>query len=346
VSDNSKLSDMIMRARPMASELVTTTAQQVATPVSGLSAEAMDYARSAAAENTKRAYRPAWKDFADWCEQHGTSALPATPAAVGSFLAERASGAGGAKPLKVSTLALRLVAIVKAHRLAGHRLDTGHPAIRETMQGIRRKHGTAPAKKEAAVSAVIRDAVDVLAKRPGLRPLRDRALLLVGFAAALRRSELVALDVADLAFEKEGVVLTLRRAKTDQEGKGAEIAIPFGASDRTCPVLALKAWLKAGGIEAGAIFRAVNKSGALGLARLSDKDVARVVKAAVASAGYDPDAYAGHSLRSGFITTAARAGVPEAHIQNQSRHRSLLVLRGYIRRGSLFVDNAAGKVGL
>jgi integrase len=204
----------------------------------------------------------------------------------------------------------------------------------------------AAAKKDAAVSAVIRDAVDVLAKQPGLRPLRDQALLLVGFAAALRRSELVALDVADVAFVLEGLILTLRRAKTDQEGRGAEIAIPFGSSERTCPVLTLGAWLKASGIDADAVFRSVNRHGGLGAARLTDQVVALPVKGAVEAAGYDPAPYAGHSLRSGFITTAARAGVPEAHIQNQSRHRSLQVLRGYIRRGSLFVDNAAARVGL
>lgn len=330
----------------MASELVTATAQPVTPAAVQLSAEALDYAREAAAENTKRAYRAAWQDFDGWCAARGIAPLPAVPELVGSYLAECASGSGGKEPVKVSTLSLRLVAIGKAHRLSGHHLDTRHPAIRETLQGIRRKHGTAPAKKEAAVAEKIRDAVDALARRPGLKPLRDRALLLVGFAAALRRSELVALDVADLAFVAEGVVLTLRRSKTDQEGKGTEIAIPYGASERTCPVLALSAWLKAAGIAEGAVFRSVTRHGGLGAARLSDRDVARVVKSSVALAGYDPDTYAGHSLRSGFITTAARAGVPEAHIQNQSRHRSLPVLRGYIRRGSLFVDNAAARVGL
>jgi integrase len=299
---------------------ITTVAQPPAAPVI-LSREARDYAREASAQNTRRAYRAAWQDFSGWCAATGVDPLPAMPEAVGSFLAARAG------THKAASLSMRLVAIGQAHRLAGHRLDTGHPAIRETMKGIRRKHGSAPAKKEAAVSAVIRDAVDGLAKRPGLRPLRDRALLLVGFAAALRRSELVALDVADVTFVQEGVILTLRRAKTDQE-------------------VTLKAWLKAAGIEAGPIFRAVSRHGLLGPLRLSDKDVARVVKASVAAAGYDPEVYGGHSLRSGFITSAARAGVAEAHIQNQSRHRSLPVLRGYIRRGSLFVDNAAAKVEL
>jgi integrase len=240
---------------------------------------------------------------------------------------------------------MRLVAIGQAHRLAGHRLDTGHPAIRATMKGIRRTHGTAPTKKDAAIDAVIRDAVNQLEKQPGLRPLRDRALLLIGFAAALRRSELVALDVVDLAFVAEGIILTLRRGKTDQEGRGVEIAIPYGRAPRTCSVLALRAWLEAAGVEAGAIFRNINRHGGMGT-RLSDRGVALVVKGAVKAAGYDPAIFAGHSLRSGFITTAARAGVPEAHIQNQSRHKSLPVLRGYIRRGSLFTDNAAAKVGL
>lgn len=322
------------------SEVVPVAAALPVEVGNALSAEAMDYARQASAPNTKRAYRAAWADFASWCGMTGLSPLPASPETVGTFLAQRAP------THKAASLNMRLAAIGQAHRLAGYRLDAGHPAIRETMKGIRRQHGTAVKKKDAATSTVIRDAVDRLAQMPGLRPLRDRALLLVGFAAALRRSELVALDVADLAFVAEGLILALRKAKTDQEGRGTEIAIPFGASDRTCPVLTLGAWLKTAGIEEGAVFRAVNRHGGLAATRLSDRDVARVVKDVVEAAGYDPAAYAGHSLRSGFITSAARAGVPEAHIQNQSRHKSLPVLRGYIRRGSLFVDNAAAKVGL
>jgi integrase len=224
-------------------------------------------------------YQAAWQDFIAWCEAAGLPSLPAVPETVGTFLAARAS------THKTASLGLRLVAIGQAHRLAGHRLDIRHPAIRETMKGIHRTHGTAPAKKDAAVSAVIRDAVDALAKRPGLRPLRDRALLLVGFAAALRRSELVALDVADVAFVPEGLILTLRRSKTDAEGRGVKIAIPFGSSERTCPVLTLGAWLKAVGIETGAVFRSANRHGGVSPARLLDRDVARVMKAAVEAAG-------------------------------------------------------------
>ncbi|MFC7738582.1 tyrosine-type recombinase/integrase [Roseomonas sp. GCM10028921] len=297
-------------------------------------------AREATSVNTRRAYRAAWADFTAWYEANGREALPAAPETVGTYLAARASS------LRAATLALRLVAIGQAHRLAGHRMDAGHPAIRKTLQGIRAVHGSAPRKKDAAVAAVIRDMADVLAKRPGLRAMRDRALLLVGFAAALRRSELVAFDVQDLAFVSEGLVVTIRRGRTDQEGRGVEIGIPFGISERTCPVLALRTWLYKAAIQEGAVFRSVNRHDRLGTARLSDRDVARVVKACVEAAGYDPTAFAGHSLRSGFITSAARAGVAERAIQNQSRHKSLPVLRGYIRRGSLFVDNAAARVGL
>ncbi|WP_198384229.1 site-specific integrase [Roseomonas sp. KE2513] len=324
----------------MGAELIPAVAAEVPVVAPALSVEARAYALEASALNTRRAYRAAWADFTTWCDATGHPPLPAPPETVGTFLAARAS------THKAASLSMRLVAIGQAHRLAGHRLDTGHPAIRETMKGIRRIHGTAPAKKDAAVADIIRDAVAELAKRSGLRPLRDRALLLVGFAAALRRSELVALDVADVAFVAEGMIVTLRRAKTDQEGRGTEIAVPFGRGARTCPVLALRAWLEAAGIEVGAVFRSVSRHGTLGPARLSDRDVARVVKASVEAAGYDPTTFAGHSLRSGFITTAAREGVAERHIQNQSRHKSLPVLRGYIRRGSLFVDNAAARVGL
>ncbi len=324
----------------MSSALIPAATLLPSAEASPLSEDALAYALRSSAENTKRAYTSAWNDFEAWCAEVGRASLPASPETVGTFLAARAG------THKAASLNMRLVAIGQAHRLKGYTLDTRSPAIRETMKGIRRAHGTAPAKKAAAVTDVLRDAISELSKVPGPRALRDRALLLVGFAGALRRSELVALDVADLRFVPEGLVLTLRRRKTDQEGRGTEIAIPFGQSERTCPVLALRAWLAAAAITSGPVFVSVNRHGGVGAARLSPVDVARAVKAAVGAAGYDPEEYAGHSLRSGFITSAARAGVAERHIQDQSGHRSLPVLRGYIRRGSLFADNAAAKVGL
>jgi site-specific recombinase XerD len=173
------------RNRAMSSAVTVSPAAPIPAIAAALSPQAMDDAREASAQNTRRTCRAAWQDFTAWCEAEGRPPLPASPETVGSVLAARASTHKAASP------DMRLVAIGQAHRLKGYRLDTAHPAIRETMKGIRRTHGTAPQKKDAAVSAVIRDAVDRLAQRPGLRPLRDRALLLVGFAAALRRSELV-----------------------------------------------------------------------------------------------------------------------------------------------------------
>jgi site-specific recombinase XerD len=312
--------------------------------VSDLSAtadRAADYARQARAANTRRAYAAAWSDFTGWCGARGLVALPAEAVTVGLYLADQAQAH------KVSTLRVRLVAISEAHRLQGHNLDTRHPAIRDVWAGIRRSHGTAPVQKAAATSEIIRDLVRVTGQ-DGLRALRDRALVLIGFAAALRRSELVALDVQDVTFRPEGVVLRLRRSKTDQEGAGVEVAIPCGQAALTCPVRALQAWLEAAEIGeiTSPLFFAINKAGRATPNRLSDRDVARVVKRLVEAAGYDPADYAGHSLRSGFATTAARAGVPEAEIMRQTRHRSLAVMRAYVRRGGLFLGNAAGQVGL
>ena len=209
---------------------------------------------------------------------------------------------------------MRLVAIRQAHRLAGHELRADHPAIRDVLQGIRRTHGTAPAKKEAAVTEIVRDAVRELAKAGhGLRSLRDRALLLVGFAAALRRSELVALDAADLAFTRDGLVLTLRRRKTDQEGQGTEIGVPFGAAAPTCPVRALQAWLDGGRHRGGAGLRVRHPAAAGppagGCPTATWRGRCRRRSPPPATT---PARFGGHSLRAGFATAAARAGVPES----------------------------------
>ena len=167
-----------------------------------------------------------------------------------------------------------------------------------------------------------------------------------GFAAALRRSELVALDAADVAEVAEGLVVTLRRSKTDQEGAGRSIGVPYGSRLPTCPVRALRAWREVAAISAGPLFRPIDRHGNISTARLSDRAVARVVQAAVSAAGFDPARFAGHSLRAGFATAAAGGGGEERTIAEQTGHRSMSVLRGYIRSGSLFRSNAAASVGL
>ena len=176
--------------------------------------------------------------------------------------------------------------------------------------------------------------------------VRDRALLLVGFAGAFRRSELVALDVDDMADTTDGLVVTIRRSKTDQEGAGEQIGIPYGSDPATCPVRSYRAWLDASGVTSGPVFRAVTRHGRMSDRRLGDAAVADVVKRCARVAGLDPCQFAGHSLRAGLITSAAEAGVAERDIMRQSRHKSVPVMRRYIRGATVWQANAAAAVGL
>ncbi len=296
------------------------------------------YARESRASNTRRAYRADWADFTAWCGVHGRTALPASPETLVLYLSDRAA------TLKTLTLQRRLTAISQAHKAADLDTPTADRAVRQIMTGIRRQNGTAQAGKAPAVTREIRAMVEHLP--PTLHGQRDRALLLLGFAGAFRRSELVSLDVADLTWSDDGLTVRLQRSKTDQEGAGRTIGIPYGSKPATCPVRAVRAWLAAAQVMEGPVFRGVDRHGHLRRTRLSDKTVARVVKNAAAAAGLDPARYAGHSLRAGLATAAAQAGVAERVIMAQTGHKSLPMVRKYIREGSLFTQNAAAEVGL
>jgi site-specific recombinase XerD len=297
----------------------------------------------AKAPNTLRAYRSDWADFTAWCERHGQRALPATGETVALYLSDLASTA------KVATLTRRMSAISQAHQVDDHESPIRSAAVRTLMAGIRRAKGTTPRQKAAAHIDTIRAMIGALDSSP--LALRDRALLLAGFAGAFRRGELVSLDREDLEFSTKGVVVTLRRSKTDQEAEGRKVAIPYGSNLATCPVRALEAWLgwsriHTGQIHTGPLFRSINRHGKMQPCRLSDKTVARVVKKHAAQCGLDPEAFAGHSLCAGFATSAGRAGVEERDIMRQTGHRSTVMVRRYIREGALFRDNAADRVGL
>ena len=307
------------------------------------------YVRAARAENTRRAYAADWRNFTAWASSAGLTPLPASPETVGLYLAAEAGR------LRPGTLARHLVAITAAHRAAGHQLDTRASAIRETLTGIKRTHGTSQSGKAPAVVADLKAMID--AQPDTLAGLRNRALLLLGFAGALRRSELVSLDVEDLELTSEGLVVTLRRSKTDQIGQGRQIGVPYGRRLKTCPVRSLQSWLEVADITSGAIFREttrgdrlasayMDKSGRQRGLRLSDKTVALVVKRAAKAAGFDPKKYAGHSLRGGLATSAAAAGASERSIMAATGHRSVQMVRRYIRAGELFRDNATATVGL
>lgn len=313
-------------------------AEHQAARLEDLGAKAASYIEKSKAENTRRAYRADWQDFAAWCEKYRRMALPASPDTVAYYLADRSL------KLKTSTLQRRLATIAEAHRAAGHELPTRHAQVKLVWAGIRREKGTAQAHVKPVLTKHIRLMVANLPA--SLLGVRDRALILLGFAGAMRRGELVGLDVDDLAIGDEGIVVIVRKSKTDQTGAGRKIGIPFGKYDETCPVRAVQAWLEQSGIGEGPVFRSVNKHGHVMEGRLSDKAVAAVVKRSLVAAGKSARRFAGHSLRAGLITQAAMSGVSERAIQEQSGHKSLAVMRRYIRDGSLFRENAAAKVGL
>jgi len=299
---------------------------------------ARHYARESRASNTRRAYRADWADFTTWSAAHGRTALPASPASVVLYLSDRAA------TLKPATLQRRLAAISQAHKAADLDAPTTDRAVRRVMTGIRREKGSAQSGKAPAVT---RDIKAMVAVQPAtLRGRRDRALLLLGSAGAFRRSELVALDADDVTATEDGLIVRLRRSKTDQEGSGRTVGIPYGSKPETCPVRAVRTWLTVAAITEGPLFRGVDRHNALAKMRLCDKTVARVVKNAAESAGLDPARYAGHSLRAGLATAAAQAGVSERVIMAQTGHKSLPMVRKYIREGSLFTQNAAAEVGL
>jgi integrase len=244
-----------------------------------------------------------------------------------------AEALGGAK---ASTLGRRVAAIRYAHKAAGHEPPTNRETVKAVMRGIRRTIGTAKVQKAPATADLLRQMLDVCPDT--LRGKRDRALLALGFAGAFRRSELVALTVADLAEVVDGLRVTIRHSKTDQEGQGQEIAIPRGS--RLRPVEAVQAWLAAAGITEGPIFRAINRGGRVGAASLGDDGVADLVKAYAQRVGLDAGTFSGHSLRAGFLTSGAEAGANVFKLMEVSRHRSVDTLRGYVRRADLFKDHA------
>jgi site-specific recombinase XerD len=293
---------------------------------------ARDYAAAARAENTRRAYRSDWRAFASWCQAQGLEALPAAPETVALYLTDRATAS------KVSTITRALAAIAEGHRAAGLASPRGSGPVKAVLSGIRRTKGSAPAQKAPISTGGLRA---MLAGLPeGLLGLRDRALLLVGFAGAFRRSELVGLAVEDVAQVEDGLEVTLRRSKTDQEAQGRKVGLPFGSSPASCPVRAFRAWVEAAGISTGPAFRSVDRHGRLGES-LSPAAVALVVKRSASLVGLEAEDLAGHSLRAGLATAAAKAGKSERAIMAQTGHKSAAMVRRYIRDASLFSENAA-----
>jgi integrase len=303
--------------------------------------KARGYINAAKSPATLRAYRTDFEDFTRFCEEHNLTYLPATPTTVALYIADRAGS------LRSATITRRLTSITKAHQAAGFEespSSSRHFVVSETLKGIRRSIGTAQEGKAPLLTSDIRR---IVASCPQtLSGLRDRALLLVGFAGAFRRSELAAIDFAHLSFTKDGLVIDLRRSKTDQEAAGRKVGIPCGKEAVTCPVRALHQWLGESGITAGAIFRGVSRSGKVSRRGLHKDCVGWIVKRAASRASLNPEPLGGHSLRAGCVTQAAMNGVSERDIMRQTGHKSAEMLARYIRIGEIFTRNAAAGLGI
>jgi site-specific recombinase XerD len=313
---------------------VLPTAPSAAIGFNGIGPEledALDFARAEKSTATRRAYRSDFEIFRTWCERKGLSPLPAHPESVAAFLAAQAK-----RGVRASTIGRRLAAIGCAHKMADYSSPTSSEAVKATLRGIKRTIRTSPARKAPVTS----EKIVAMAMMAGTshRGLRDRAVLLLGFAGAFRRSELVALDASDLQFCDGGLRVRIRRSKTDQEADGAIIAIVPGSF--ACPVKATQDWLDAARITRGPIFRAITKNGRVLARRLSDRAVAELVKAYARKIGLDAAEFSGHSLRSGFLTSAARHGASLFKMMDVSRHKSVDTLRAYVRDAELFQNHA------
>jgi len=295
---------------------------------------------------TRRAYASDWRDFCAWAASARVASLPASPECIGRYLADRGHR------LRPGTLERRVSAIVVAHRQAGFALDRHAPAIAEVLAGLKRVVGTAPLhRKDPLTGESIRAVVATLPAT--LSGLRDKAVILLGYAGAFRRSELADLRRGDLCWTSEGVAVTLTRSKEDQYAEGRVKPIPYGTTEATCPVKALGAWMKAAKLDEGPLFRRIDRHGNLSVYGMSGEAVAAVVKRTVhnwaRTTGVSPDeadrlsfCVAGHSLRSGMITSASEAGASDWQIMAVSLHKTRRSLQSYVRRGRLFADSVAG----
>jgi integrase len=305
-----------------------------------LQAQAEASFHAARAGSTLRAYQHDWQQFRAWCEQNRLLPLPASAQAIILYSTDLVKN----HHKKLNTLSRRLAAVSQMHQQAGFESPTRAWAVKQFLAGLRREIGVAPVRKRPVL---VQDLKRVLAQLPNsLLGKRDRALLLLGFTGAFRRAELVGLNAEDLEETTNGLIVNIRRSKTDQEGEGRKVGIPQGAEQANCPLWAVDEWRTAAHIESGPLFRAMNRHGKVLEKRLSGEGVAIVVKRRVEPLGYDPAQFAGHSLRAGLATSAAAAGKSERAIMNQTGHRSVTTVRRYIRDGNLFRENAADKIGL
>ena len=313
----------------------------IITDIKALQEETILNLQNSKANNTVRAYKSDFADFSLFCVQNGFKSLPTEAKIVSLYLTHLST-----KDIKMSTLKRRLVSIGVIHRLKGHYLDTKHPSIIENLMGIKRRKGSIQKGKKPILINYLKQIINVIDdnKNEEITRFRDRSIILIGFSGGFRRNEIVSLDYDDLDFVTEGLKINLKRSKTDQFGEGLVKGLPYFNNSQYCPVLTLKKWIEVSNINSGPLFRRFSKGSKLTNNRLTDQTVALLIKKYLKLAGIESKNYSGHSLRSGFATSAAESGVEERNIMAMTGHKSPEMVRRYIKEANLFKNNPLNKI--
>ena len=313
----------------------------IITDIKALQEETLLNLQHSKAINTVRAYKSDFNNFGLFCAKNGFKFLQTEPKIVSLYLTHLST-----KNIKISTLKRRLVSIGVVHKLKGHYLDTKHPSIIENIMGIKRRKGSIQKAKKPILINDLKQIINVIDNQNNeeIKKLRDRTIILVGFSGGFRRNEITSLNYEDLDFVKEGVKINIKKSKTDQFGEGLLKGIPYFDNLQYCPVISLKKWIDVSNIYSGPLFRRFTKGSSLSVNRLSDQTVALLIKEYTKLAGIDNKNYSGHSLRSGFATSAAESGVEERNIMAMTGHKSSEMVRRYIKEANLFKNNALNKI--
>ena len=313
---------------------------ELTTNIKALHEETLNNLKTSKANNTLRAYRSDFKDFAAFCVKHNFRSMPTDPKIVSLYLTHLS------KTSKISTLRRRLVSIGVVHKLKGHYLDTKHPAIIENLMGIKRIKGSKQIGKKPILISHLKQIINVINEQDieEIVKLRNKTLILIGFGGGFRRTELISIDYEDLEFVNEGVKITLKRSKTDQFGEGMIKGLPYFSNETYCPVMSLKNWLQISKIKTGPIFKRFVKGSVLTSNRLTDQSVVLIIKDCLKLAGIENNNFSGHSLRSGFATVAAESGADERSIMAMTGHKTTQMVRRYIREANIFKNNALNKI--
>jgi len=332
---------MILKIPFSMNQIKPTVKSKVSTEVKKLEEETILNLQNSKALNTVRAYKSDFNDFGIFCAKNGFKSLPSDPKIVSLYLTHLST-----KDVKMSTLKRRLVSIGVIHKLKGYYLDTKHPVIIENIMGIKRRKGSIQKAKKPLLINDLKSIVNAIdqQKKEEIKKIRDKSIILIGFSGGFRRNEIVSLDYDDLDFVTEGLKIAIRRSKTDQFGEGFIKALPYFDNSKYCPVVTLKRWIDTSKINSGPLFRRFSKGSKLSEYRLTDQTVALLIKKYLNLSGIDSKNYSGHSLRSGFATSAAESGAEERSIMTMTGHKSTEMVRRYIKEANLFKNNALNKI--